>query len=223
MRSTCELIQGLRKLTSIRVHNPDAQSAADGRIWELDMESGRGGLDPFDPHAYCAYALCMPPSPKVPVQPDRGYHWHFQHVNKEIVGRKNDFVYDPATAAWLEDLKAQEAKAKALEAKAAKAAEVAEAKAAAQASSSSGAGPSSLMAPDLRPLEPTNAKGRRVLVPRSTWPEYTCTEQGGSGWAASVKSCNAKGVAKVQFESAVDDEGRPYPDEYLTLDSLRPL
>ena len=79
-------------------------------------------------------------------------------------------------------------------------------------------------APDLRPLEPKTAKGRRVLIPRTMWPDYACTEQGGTGWAARIKSCSARdGIARVHFESAIDEEGRPYPDEHLMLSDLQPL
>ena len=57
-----------------------------------------------------------------------------------------------------------------------------------------------------------------MLITRTVWPEYACTEQGGSGWAARITSCFARdGIVRVRYESAVDQEGRPYPDEHLRL------
>ena len=76
--------------------------------------------------------------------------------------------------------------------------------------------------PDLRPLEPKSAKGRRVLIPQGVWPDYACTENAGAGWSAIVKSCTAAGVARVHFETATDEEGRACPDEHLKLTDLRP-
>ena len=76
---------------------------------------------------------------------------------------------------------------------------------------------------DPLPLEPKNAKGRCVLIPHSMWPDYECTENGGAGWSAVIKTCTAGGIAKVQFDTATDDEGRPYPDEHVRLSDLRPL
>lgn len=209
-RSMCELIQGLGRLTSVRVHNPDAPAnvgPAASSLIELDIECGRAGLDPFDPQAHRTYVRAMPPIPKVPPN-GRSYGWHTQ---KEILGRRNDFVYDPTTAEWLAELKAQETKAAAAAAKAA-------------APPPPPPPPPAPPAPDLRPLELKNAKGRRVLIPRTIWPDYPCTEQGGLGWAARVTSCSAQdGIARVHFESAVDEEGRPYPDEHLRLADLQPL
>ena len=73
------------------------------------------------------------------------------------------------------------------------------------------------------PLEPKSAKGRCVLIPHSMWPDYECTENGGEGWSGVIKTCDRSGIAKVRFDNATDDEGRPYPDEHVRLSDLRPL
>jgi len=73
------------------------------------------------------------------------------------------------------------------------------------------------------PLEPKSAKGRCVLIPHSMWPDYECTENGGAGWSGVIKTCDRSGIAKVRFDNATDDEGRPYPDEHVRLSDLRPL
>ena len=75
----------------------------------------------------------------------------------------------------------------------------------------------------MSPLIASTAVGRRVLVLReSTWPTYGCEEHGGLGWEAIVKSV-VRGNAKVHFLYATDSQGRPYADENLQFEVLRPL
>ena len=198
--STCELMQKLGpQLSSMRLHNPDT-----GATCVLDVEGGRAGLDPFDRGAYHAYACGLPEPPKVPV--DAGRRWPGLHEQnhpdaKMIIGANRNFI---------------------LELPAAKA----------EAGPSSSSGASTSAAPDLQPPEAKTARGpragpslqgRRMLVPHLIWPDYACTENGGAGWAATIMSVCSGGVVRVQFESATDEEGRPYPDEHLKLEDLRPL
>ena len=75
---------------------------------------------------------------------------------------------------------------------------------------------------DTSPLTPANALHRRVLVRRSLWPRYACTERGGEGWEAAVVSATST-TAVVSFLHATDRWGRPYPDERLPLSCLVPL
>ena len=64
--------------------------------------------------------------------------------------------------------------------------------------------------------------GRRVLVPRGLWPAYTCTEHGGAGWEAVVRSASHT-TAVVRFCHARTARGLSYADERLPLSSLQPL
>ena len=75
---------------------------------------------------------------------------------------------------------------------------------------------------DLSPLTPANIVGRRVLVVAELWPDYVCAENGGAGWSCLVVHAG-KGWADVRFLEARDGDGKPYKDERLTLDVLRPL
>ena len=85
--------------------------------------------------------------------------------------------------------------------------------------------------PPVPPLTTSNARGRRVLVPRSLWPGYACTEHGGQGWEATVKRverawCAADGwcqVATVDFAFAMDEQGRRYACGEVPLFRLLPL
>ena len=72
------------------------------------------------------------------------------------------------------------------------------------------------------PLTATNAVGRRVLVPRSVWPTYSCTERGGDGWEAKVLRVR-HGWATVSFAYDTDEHGRRVANEQLPLKLLQPL
>jgi hypothetical protein len=67
-----------------------------------------------------------------------------------------------------------------------------------------------------------NAAGRKVLVPRAVWPDYTCDENGGTGWTALIIHAGAD-AATVAFVSATTPRGLPYANEDLQLSALRPL
>ena len=74
---------------------------------------------------------------------------------------------------------------------------------------------------DASPLPATQqCVGRRVLVARSLWPDYTCDENDGRGWTAHVTRFQ-RGVATVHFAHATDSRGLPYPDEQLLLLALQ--
>ena len=75
---------------------------------------------------------------------------------------------------------------------------------------------------DARPITAANATGRAVLVASALWPQYACKEFGGAGWAATVLRCS-KHTAIVRFTVATTRDGRPYEDERVPLDQLRPL
>ena len=77
-------------------------------------------------------------------------------------------------------------------------------------------------APDLRALSGDNALGRHVLVPRSLYPTYSCSEFDGDGWRAEVVRVTPRGVV-VHFVLAHTSRGRPYADAELQLSALRPL
>ena len=77
-------------------------------------------------------------------------------------------------------------------------------------------------AADLSPLTPTNCLGRRVLVPRATWPNYACEEHGGRGWTARVVEYT-RGAVTLHFLHATTPRGAPYEDVQLQLDSVAPL
>ena len=62
--------------------------------------------------------------------------------------------------------------------------------------------------------------GCRVLVPRALWPQYTCNENGGAGWSATVVAFGGS-TAVVSFTVATTADGRRYEDERLPLASLR--
>ena len=73
------------------------------------------------------------------------------------------------------------------------------------------------------PLSAANAKGRRVLVPASLWPDYTCHEHGGRGWDAVVHSVK-RGAATVRFSTLRHDDGsRDKSAYYLDVSALEPL
>ena len=71
-------------------------------------------------------------------------------------------------------------------------------------------------------LTASNAKGRRVLIVSQLYPQETCDEHGGVGWEAVVQSATSL-TAVVRFTSARSPDGRPYEDERLPLQQLRPL
>ena len=75
---------------------------------------------------------------------------------------------------------------------------------------------------DLSTLTAANAQGRRVLVPRETWPSYECLEHNGTGWEALIEKV-ARGNARVRFLYATTARGVRYAESDLELSVLRPL
>ena len=160
----------------------------------VDVADGRLRLDPLDRHAYCKYARSMPAPPAMKKPTNRRAVFPDWPGTKETVDAP-DFIFKQPSAAWES----------------------------AGSSSSHAHGASSAAAAELRPLDPKTARGQRVFIPHSVWPDYACAENGGAGWSAVIKSCSAAGVAKVGFQTATDDEGRACPDEHLHLADLRPI
>lgn len=198
--STCELMQGLGALSSMRLHNP-----VTGATCVLDVEGGRAGLEPFDRRAYHAYARGLPAPARVPADTrrNRPFFFHGGHIDhRRRVGENDHYIFEPPPAA------------------------------AAEAGPSSSSGASTSAAPGLQPPEAKAARGRRagpslqgrrMLVPHSIWPDYSCSENDGAGWAAIIMSVCSGGIVRVHFKSATDEEGLPYPDELLRVEDLRPL
>jgi hypothetical protein len=61
-----------------------------------------------------------------------------------------------------------------------------------------------------------------MLVPREVYPDYACTEYGGTGWAATV--CNERhGSVLLRFLHARTPGGQEYERVRLRRDVLRPL
>ena len=77
-------------------------------------------------------------------------------------------------------------------------------------------------APDSSPLTRSNAVGRHILVPRHTWPDYSCSENGGAGWSGVIVNLKG-GAATVAFIQATTPRGLPYEDVVLDLGVLSPL
>ena len=61
---------------------------------------------------------------------------------------------------------------------------------------------------------PTAVVGDQVIVRRKAWPRASCTEHGGSGWSATVRSRTSH-TAVVRFTSAHTADGRAYEDTRL--------
>ena len=79
--------------------------------------------------------------------------------------------------------------------------------------------------PTQRPPSPLTADvavGRTVLVPRSVYPTYGCTEHGGRGWEAVIRSASSK-TAVVRYAHAATSRGRRYADMRLPLRLLELL
>ena len=53
--------------------------------------------------------------------------------------------------------------------------------------------------------------GDTVVVRRPAWPGYPCTENGGAGWSATVRSATGVTVV-VRFDKARLSDGRAYED-----------
>ena len=64
--------------------------------------------------------------------------------------------------------------------------------------------------------------GRRVLVPRHVWPDYSCDENDERGWTAHIVGYS-RGAATIRFAHATDERGLPYPDERLQIGALAPI
>ena len=82
-----------------------------------------------------------------------------------------------------------------------------------------------------RPAEPATparpdaswAAGDLALVPKSTWPDYPCTE--GDGWLVNVvttKGAGASAQVVVHFVRARTRDDRPFEDVRLLASALRP-
>ena len=82
-----------------------------------------------------------------------------------------------------------------------------------------------------RPAEPATparpdaswAAGDLALVPKSTWPDYTCSE--GDGWLVKVvktKGAGASTEVVVHFVRARTRDDRPFEDVRLLASALRP-
>ena len=78
------------------------------------------------------------------------------------------------------------------------------------------------VAPDKRPIDASNAVGRRVLVPAEVYPKERCSEQQGRGWECVVITASSA-TAKVRFTTARTTDGRPYENERLPLALLLPM
>ena len=79
--------------------------------------------------------------------------------------------------------------------------------------------------PNTSPLPTSTAcVGRRVLVPRATWPADRCDENDARGWTAHIVNFTAtRSSAIIRFAHATDARGLPYADHELRLSSLLPL
>jgi hypothetical protein len=75
---------------------------------------------------------------------------------------------------------------------------------------------------DTTPLDPHSCVGRRVLVPSAAWPNFTCDENSGEGWTATIQA-SSRGSATVRFTDAATPRGIPYDDVTLQLSFLRPF
>ena len=75
---------------------------------------------------------------------------------------------------------------------------------------------------DTRPLDASNAVGRRVLVPAGVYPKERCSEQQGQGWECMVIASSLL-TARVRFTLARTSDGRPYETERLPLALLQPM
>ena len=69
---------------------------------------------------------------------------------------------------------------------------------------------------------PSDKTRRKVMIPRSTWPRYPCTDNGGAGWTAEVVT-ERKGAVKVVFTVAKDVRGDPWGAEWMKPEMLEPL
>jgi hypothetical protein len=79
-------------------------------------------------------------------------------------------------------------------------------------------------ASNLTTLTAANCVGRRVLVPRSSWPTHDCDEHGGTGWEARVVHHQpTSNVATLQFSHAATTRGVPFENVKLLLSTLTPL
>jgi len=75
---------------------------------------------------------------------------------------------------------------------------------------------------DTSPIDAHECMGRRVIIPRDTWPRETCTENAGRGWTARILAC-ARGVATLRFEHCTTARGIPYQEVKLQVDRLEPI
>ena len=76
----------------------------------------------------------------------------------------------------------------------------------------------------LIPITDTLKPNDEVVVPRTLWPKYACTEMGGAGWAATVvRVTAAASAAVVKFTYATTRDGRRYENELLPVNCLARL
>ena len=77
--------------------------------------------------------------------------------------------------------------------------------------------------PQLAKSKPTAAKVcEKAMVPRQTWPRYTCKENGGAGWSVEITS-KQKDRVRVRFTEARDGRGAPWCEEWMRAEMLVPL
>jgi hypothetical protein len=79
-------------------------------------------------------------------------------------------------------------------------------------------------AANLTALIATACIGRRVLVPKASWPAEKCDEHNGAGWEATIVACQPpSNVATVQFLHAATARGVPFKNVKLLMSTLTPL
>jgi hypothetical protein len=100
--------------------------------------------------------------------------------------------------------------------------DAADAAADAQPHAAAARAPDTATPPNTAPLDPRDCIGRRVLVPAAAWPNFTCDENDGKGWTATIQS-SSRGSATVRFTDAATPRGIPYDDVTLQLDFLCPF
>jgi hypothetical protein len=79
-------------------------------------------------------------------------------------------------------------------------------------------------AANLAALTATACIGRRVLVPKASWPADKCDEHNGTGWEARIIAYQPpSNVATVQFLHAATARGVPFENVKLLMSTLTPL
>ena len=69
--------------------------------------------------------------------------------------------------------------------------------------------------PNLQPANIANLSvGDSVVVHRALWPTYSCHENSGAGWSATVRRLSRTAV-RVSFDTARTRDNRRYQDELV--------